>query len=70
MWKLPGGLVETGESIEEAVKREVWEETGVKTKFSSVLGFREIVKSSLFSQPDLYYVCILEAETEQIEIQT
>ena len=70
MWKLPGGLVETGESIEEAVKREVWEETGVKTSFTSVLGVRELVKSSLFGQPDLYFVCMLEAESEQIAIQS
>jgi 8-oxo-dGTP pyrophosphatase MutT (NUDIX family) len=33
LWKLPGGLVETGESLETAVVREVWEETGIKAKF-------------------------------------
>jgi len=43
LWKLPGGLVESGESIEDAVKREVWEETGVQTRFLSVLGFRELL---------------------------
>lgn len=42
-WKLPGGLVETGESIEQASIREVWEETGVKCKFSSVIGFKELM---------------------------
>ena len=44
IWKLPGGLVETGESIEQASIREVWEETGVKAEFKAVLGFRELLK--------------------------
>ena len=68
LWKLPGGLVETGESIQEAVMREVYEETGVKTKFASVLGFRE-VQNFKFGQADLYFVCMLEAIDEKIDIQ-
>lgn len=43
IWKLPGGLVEQGESLETASVREVWEETGVKCKFQSIIGFRELL---------------------------
>lgn len=28
-WELPGGIVEPGESIPEALKREIWEESGI-----------------------------------------
>lgn len=48
--------------------REVWEETGVKTKFQSILGFRE-VQNFKFGQADLYFVCMLSAEDEKIDIQ-
>lgn len=35
---LPGGRLETGESIEEATRREVWEETGLELPHLSPLG--------------------------------
>jgi 8-oxo-dGTP pyrophosphatase MutT (NUDIX family) len=69
LWKLPGGLVEAGESIETAVVREVWEETGLRTKFQSVLGFRELLSYQWGCQ-DMYFVCLLEPEDgQQIKIQ-
>ena len=39
-WKLPGGYVDPEEHLGEAATREVLEETGIKTEFSHILGFR------------------------------
>jgi 8-oxo-dGTP pyrophosphatase MutT (NUDIX family) len=38
LWALPGGAQEIGESVAEAVRREVWEETGITTKVTGLSG--------------------------------
>jgi 8-oxo-dGTP diphosphatase len=42
-WSLPGGLVELGEELAEAAKREIKEETGLDTKPLEVVGVFERV---------------------------
>lgn len=67
-YKLPGGHIELGESIEDAVIREVQEETGIETIFDSVLGMAS-THPYRFGKSNIYIVCKLVAQTTQINIQ-
>lgn len=58
-WKLPGGLMDCGESFGEAAVRETFEETGVKANFKSLLCFWHR-HGLTWGKSDLYYVARLE----------
>lgn len=70
IWKLPGGLADRGEAIEDAAVREVLEETGIRTEFKGVLGFT-FKEQFRFGHSDVYFICLLslprsaEGEDEQ-----
>ena len=57
-WSLPGGLVETGESLENAVRREVLEETGLEVKPLGVLEIFERIMRSADGAAEYHYVLL------------
>ena len=58
-WKIPGGLADLGEHIDEADVREVLEETGIHTKFCNVVCFRHS-HGMQHDRSDIYFVCRLD----------
>ena len=58
-YKLPGGTVEENEHIKDCVIREVFEETGIKTEFVSLICFRH-KHDYRFGKSDIYFLCLLK----------
>jgi len=57
-WSLPGGVLETGERLEEGVCREVLEETGLIVKPLRVVEIFERIIRDRSGQPEYHYVLI------------
>ena len=67
-WKMPGGLLDAGESFADAACRETLEETGVRTRFRSVLSFWHRHRLT-WGQSDLYYVARLSPASAEESIR-
>ncbi len=58
-WTLPGGGIETGESVEEAVIREVKEETNMKVLYHELIGYQDVFETNLTERHTRSF-CIVE----------
>jgi len=70
-WKFPGGLSNPGENIGATAVREVFEETGVRSEFKSLLSIRQQHNHpGAFGMSDIYIICRLSPLTHEINFCT
>ena len=56
-WSFPAGFVEANETVDEAVVREVYEETGIKVMVEGLIGVRSGVIKESISDNMLLFLC-------------
>lgn len=65
-WAIPGGFVEKREKIEDAVVREIEEETNIKVKVTGLIA----VRNRLYKDENsAYFIFLLKSTTEKLEVE-
>ncbi len=64
-WKLPGGALMPGEHLVDGVVREVFEETGIRAQFDTLVCFRHW-HGYRYGKSDIYFICRLSPLSSEI----
>jgi ADP-ribose pyrophosphatase YjhB (NUDIX family) len=65
-WAIPGGFVEKKEKIEDAIVREVEEETNIKV---IVIGLIAVRNRLYKDENSVYFIFLLKSTTEKLEVE-
>jgi len=57
-WSLPGGLVELGEPVQEALHREVWEEVSIEIEILGLVGVYNRIVKDVNNNIQFHYVIV------------
>lgn len=57
-WSLPGGLVELGETVQEALHREVWEEVSIEIEILGLVGVYNRIVKDVNNNIQFHYVIV------------
>lgn len=57
-WTLPGGLVEIGESLQSAIKREVAEELGIQIEIDRLIDTLDYIQKDAAGNVEYHYVLV------------
>jgi 8-oxo-dGTP pyrophosphatase MutT (NUDIX family) len=67
-WCLPGGRMESGKSAAEACAREVWEETGLRTRVKRLIGvYSDPDQLVIYPDGNKVFMVVLSFEAEIVE---
>ena len=58
LWAVPGGLVELGESVRDAAKREVEEECGISIELGDVISVVDLINKDESGNVQFHYILI------------
>lgn len=71
-WTMPGGHIEPGEKIEEALLREAEEEVGLKLQSAGIISFGELIDSKDFERPAhfIYFDLLCKADSKDVKLDS